>query len=152
MQKSYCYTPGIGVGVRVGVHMQNVRANVNVMEFQFLCIFSCILTLLIILIKPLTTKSHDRRASGDCGMTVAPLVLIMYLHNLLLLFIAAKEKPVSVWSEGHEAGAEYGGIQTARRTLHHGSQGSRYYSERFFNSLKLITSMIFVSSAKHSSI
>ena len=37
------------------------------MEFQSLCIFSCILTLLIILIKPFTTKAHDRRASGDCG-------------------------------------------------------------------------------------
>ena len=69
MQKSYCYTPGVSVGVHVGVgvHMQNVRANVKVMEFQSLCIFSCILTLLIILIKPLTTKAHDRRASGDCG-------------------------------------------------------------------------------------
>ena len=61
MQKSYCYNPG------VRVRMQNVRANVKVMEFQSLCIFSCILTLLIILIKPLTTKAHDRRASGDCG-------------------------------------------------------------------------------------
>ena len=60
-QKSYCYTPG------VRVCMQNVRANVNVMEFQSLCIFSCILTLLIILIKPLTTKAHNRRASDDCG-------------------------------------------------------------------------------------
>ena len=46
---------------------KNVRVNVKVMEFQSLCIFSCILTLLIILIKPLTTKAHDRRASGDCG-------------------------------------------------------------------------------------
>ena len=45
--------------------MQNVRANVKVMEFQSLCIFSCILTLLIILIKPPTTKAHNRRASGD---------------------------------------------------------------------------------------
>ena len=27
------------------------------------------LTLLIILIKPLTTKAHDRRASGDCGIS-----------------------------------------------------------------------------------
>ena len=42
-----------------------IRANVKVMEFQSLCIFSCILTLLIILIKPLTTKAYDRRASGD---------------------------------------------------------------------------------------
>ena len=45
---------------------QNVRVNVKVIEFQSLCIFSCILTLLIILIKPLTTKAHDRRASSDC--------------------------------------------------------------------------------------
>ena len=37
------------------------------MKFQSLCIFSCILTLLIILIKPRTTKAQDRRASGDCG-------------------------------------------------------------------------------------
>ena len=61
MQKSYCYSPG------VGVRMQNVRTNVKVMEFQFLCILSCILTLLIILIKPLTTKAYDRSASSDCG-------------------------------------------------------------------------------------
>ena len=47
--------------------MQNVRANVKVMKFQSLCIFSCILTLLIILIKPRTTKAHNRCASGDCG-------------------------------------------------------------------------------------
>ena len=73
MQKSYCYTPGVSVGVRVGVrvgvgvHMQNVRANVKVLEFKSFCIFSCILTLLVILIKPLTTKAYDRRASGDCG-------------------------------------------------------------------------------------
>ena len=69
MQKSYCYTPGVGVrvSVRVGVHMQNVRANVKVLEFKSFCIFSCILTLLIILIKPLTTKAYHRRASGDCG-------------------------------------------------------------------------------------
>ena len=46
---------------------QNVRANVKVMEFQSLCIFCYIITLYIILIKPLTTKAHDRRASGDCG-------------------------------------------------------------------------------------
>ena len=79
MQKSYCYTPGVRVGVRVGVsvgvRMQNVRANVQVMEFQSLCIFSCILTLLIILIKPLTTKAHDRRASGDCGTSGLPIGL-----------------------------------------------------------------------------
>ena len=42
MLKSYCYTPG------VGVRMQNVRENVKVMKFQSLCIFTCILTLLII--------------------------------------------------------------------------------------------------------
>ena len=69
MQKSYCYTPGVRVSVRVGVgvHMQNVRANVKVWEFKSFCICSCILSLLIILIKPLTTKAYDRRASGDCG-------------------------------------------------------------------------------------
>ena len=68
-QKSFCYTPGVGVrvGISVHVHMQNVRANVKVMKFQSLCIFSCILTLVIILIKPRTTKAHHRRASGDCG-------------------------------------------------------------------------------------
>ena len=37
------------------------------MEFQSFCIFSCILTLVIILIKPITIKAYDRRASGDCG-------------------------------------------------------------------------------------
>ena len=47
--------------------MQNVRANVKVIEFQSLCIFFCILTLLIILIEPLKSKAYDRRASGDCG-------------------------------------------------------------------------------------
>ena len=67
VQKSFCYTPGLRIRVRVSVHVQNVRANVKVMEFQSLCIFSCILTFLIILIKPLTIKPHDRRASGDCG-------------------------------------------------------------------------------------
>ena len=67
VQKSYCYTPSVRVGVRVGVRMQNVRANVKVMEFQSLCIFSCILAMFIVQIKPLTTKAHDRRASGDCG-------------------------------------------------------------------------------------
>ena len=46
---------------------QNVRANVKVLEFKSFYIFSCILSLLIILTKPLTTKAYDRRASGDCG-------------------------------------------------------------------------------------
>ena len=36
-------------------------------NFSLSVFFSSILTLLIILIKPLTTKAHDRRASGDCG-------------------------------------------------------------------------------------
>ena len=39
----------------------------KVLEFKSFCIFSCILIMLIILIKPLTTKAYDRRASGDCG-------------------------------------------------------------------------------------
>ena len=47
--------------------MQNVRVNVKVLEFKSFWIFSCILNLLIILIKPLTTKAYDRRASGDYG-------------------------------------------------------------------------------------
>ena len=38
VQKSYCCTPGGGVRV----HMQNVWANVKVLEFQSFCIFSCI--------------------------------------------------------------------------------------------------------------
>ena len=64
MQKSYdSHTPGICVGV----HMQNVSANVRVLQIQSFCIFSCILTLLIMLIKPLRTKTYDRCASGDCG-------------------------------------------------------------------------------------
>ena len=52
VQKKNRYTPGVSVragvhvslGVRVGVHMQNVKANVKVIEFQSLCIFSWILT------------------------------------------------------------------------------------------------------------
>ena len=47
--------------------MLNVRANVKVLEFKSFCIFSCILSLLIILKNSLTTKAYDRRASGDCG-------------------------------------------------------------------------------------
>ena len=40
--------------------------DVKVLEFQSLqVIFSCILTLFIILIKLLTTKSYDSRTSGD---------------------------------------------------------------------------------------
>ena len=35
--KLYCYTPGVSVGV--GVHMENVRANVWVLESQSFCIF-----------------------------------------------------------------------------------------------------------------
>ena len=57
--------------------MQNVRANVKVLEFQSLCIFSCILSLLIILIKPLTTKAYDRRASSDCGTSGHIYIFIM---------------------------------------------------------------------------
>ena len=47
----------VRVHVSVGVRMQNVRANVKVLEFKSFCIFSCILSFLIILIKPLTTKA-----------------------------------------------------------------------------------------------
>ena len=48
-------------------NIQNVRANVKVLEFQSFCIFACILGLFIILIKSLTTKAYDRYASGDFG-------------------------------------------------------------------------------------
>ena len=88
--KSYCYPPGVSVrvGVSVGVRMQNVRANVKVLEFKSFCIFSCILTLLIILIKPLTIKAYDRRASGDCGTSgvVFDLLLIELLPFAKILF------------------------------------------------------------------
>ena len=57
--------------------MQNVRANVKVLEFKSFCIFSCILSLLIILIKHRTTKAHDRRASGDCG--TSGIIVTRYL-------------------------------------------------------------------------
>ena len=69
VQKSYCYTHGVSVSV--GVRMQNVRANVKVMKFQSLCIFSCILTLLIKLINPHTKKL----TTGAHPMTVAPRVM-----------------------------------------------------------------------------
>ena len=88
MQKSYCYTPGVSVGVgvsvRVGVrvHMQNVRANVKVLKFHSFCIFSCILSLLIILIKPLTSKAYDRRASGDCGTSGSDCSRILTGYSL----------------------------------------------------------------------
>ena len=36
-------------------------------SFKFFCMFTCILYLFIILIKPLTTKPYNSRASGDCG-------------------------------------------------------------------------------------
>ena len=62
VQKSYCYTPG------VRVCMQNVRANVTVMKFKSLCIFSCILTN-----KAPYKKAHNRSASGDCGTSGYPM-------------------------------------------------------------------------------
>ena len=67
--------------------MQNVRANVKVLKFQSFCIFSCILRLLIILKKPLTTKAYDRRASGDCGTSGK----MVYLSNFIsLIFVSLK--------------------------------------------------------------
>ena len=79
MQKSYCYTPSVRVRVSVGVRMQYVRAYVKVMKFQSLCIFSCFLTFVIILIKPSTTKAHNRRAFGDCGTSGQDKVTIQEL-------------------------------------------------------------------------
>ena len=89
MQKSYCYTPGIGV------HMQNVGANVNVLKFQSFCIFSCILSLLTILIKPLTTKAYDRRAYGDCG-TSGWLWSLTYFWKTLTLAITFKSEMIRI--------------------------------------------------------
>ena len=63
VQKSYCYTPRVSVGVCI----QNVRANVKVFKLKPFCVSVCSLTLLIILIKPITTRAYDRHASGDCG-------------------------------------------------------------------------------------
>ena len=39
VQKSYCYTPSVGVYVRVGVRMQKVRANVKVLDFSLSVFF-----------------------------------------------------------------------------------------------------------------
>ena len=41
--RSATSTPGVGAGVRIGVRVliQNVRANVKVLEFQSFCIFCC---------------------------------------------------------------------------------------------------------------
>ena len=67
VQKSYCYTPASASASACKMLGQNW--NVKVMKFQSLCIFSCILILLIILVKPqqkLTTGAHP--------VTVAPLV------------------------------------------------------------------------------
>ena len=96
MQRSYCYTPGVGagVGVSVGVRMQNVRTNVKVMEFQSLFIFPYILTSLIILIKPLTTKAHYRRASGDCGTSGVQEAFILIM---VLLFLSKLRSFLGLW-------------------------------------------------------
>ena len=91
VQKSYCYTPIVSVRVGVCVHMQNVRANVKVIEFQFLFIFSCIFTLLIILIKPITTKTYDRRSSGDCGTSGLSVCLFVVTFNLCYNFWMVRE-------------------------------------------------------------
>ena len=81
MQKSYCYTPGVSVG------MQNVRANVKYLEFKSFCIFSCILTLLIILIKPLSIKAYDRCASGDCGTSGSMLSCAFFSVRIVFTII-----------------------------------------------------------------
>ena len=58
VQKPYCYTPGICVGV----YMENVRANVKVLKFQ-----------------PLFTKAYDSLTSSDCGTSA--------LLNMIYQFI-----------------------------------------------------------------
>ena len=83
--------PSVRISVGVSIQMQNVRANVKVMKFQSLCIFSCILTVLIILIKPQITKAHDRRTSGYCGTSgYAPAWKVLWGHlviRLVCLFV-----------------------------------------------------------------
>ena len=82
MQKSYCYTPG----VRIGVCMQNVRANVKVLEFYCFCIF-----FLHFNFAYHTNKApfNKKLTTGAHPVTVAPLVIIkvmtlsgdyMYIH------------------------------------------------------------------------
>ena len=50
VQKSYCYTPGVGVsvrvgvGVHVGVHIQNVRVNVKVLKLKSFFVSLCIIS------------------------------------------------------------------------------------------------------------
>ena len=73
VQKSYCYTPS----VRIYVSMQNVRANVKVLEFRSFCILSCILTLFIILIKPLTIKAYGSHTASDCGISCSTITKLM---------------------------------------------------------------------------
>ena len=53
------------------------------MKFQSLCIFTCILTLLIIQIKPHTTIAHGKGTSGDCGTSgYSILELVKCLGNM----------------------------------------------------------------------
>ena len=59
---------------------QYIRENVKVLEFHSFCIFSCFLTLFIILIKPFTTKAYDRCASGDCGTS-------SYINCCILIYM-----------------------------------------------------------------
>ena len=56
-------------------------------KFQSFYIFSCILSLLIILIKPLTTKAHDRRASGDCTCGTSGTVKAIVGNMCSLIFM-----------------------------------------------------------------
>ena len=69
------------------------HANVKVLEFtcKSFCIFSCILTLLLIPIKPLKTKAYDRRASGDCGtsgfISYCPLFKILSVTQVFRTFL-----------------------------------------------------------------
>ena len=57
VQKSFCYAGRISNNICIGTHAckLNVSAKENFLEFQPVCIFSCILTLFIMLIKPPTT-------------------------------------------------------------------------------------------------
>ena len=95
VQKSYCFTPG--VGDCISVHMLNVRVNVKDLEFQSVCIFSWILIFCILLIKPLTTNAHSIHASSYCTWgNSGEWILNLNHHKTTKLMVFISYKNVSV--------------------------------------------------------
>ena len=76
--------------------MQNVGANVS--RGISVCIFSCILTLLTILIKPLTTKAYDRRASGDWHLWWSLVFSFLFIHQMDIFIFSGGQL---VWHSQH---------------------------------------------------